>query len=92
MTQAFTINFLEGLVEQGNDYERKPGHISEGSTTSYDITENTYDAKVLDGPAIVNFLSTKGMSIFEDYDTNAFIPCIRAQLRVDVVWSIYRPG
>lgn len=54
----------------------------------------TFDTKILDGTAILHFLSTAGISTFEDYANDVFLPYIRKQLedadRVDVVWDTYR--
>ena len=52
-----------------------------------------FDVKVLDGAAIVHLLPTNGVSTFNDYASNVFIPYIKKQLetsrRVDVVWDTY---
>ena len=52
-----------------------------------------FDVKVLDGAAIVHFLSTTGISTFDEYAGNVFMPYIKKQLeastRVDVVWDTY---
>lgn len=53
----------------------------------------TYDCQVLDGAAVVHFLSTSGNTTFGDYANNTFIPYIDQQLkhanRVDIVWDSY---
>ena len=52
-----------------------------------------FDVKVLDGAAIVNLLPSTGVSTFDDYATNIFIPYKKKQLdtstQVDVVWDTY---
>ena len=52
-----------------------------------------FDVKVLDGAAIVHFLSTTCISTFNEYAGNVFMPYIKKQLeastRVDVVWDTY---
>ena len=52
-----------------------------------------FDVKVLDGAAIVHLLSTNGVSTFDDYASDVFIPYIKKQIetskRVDVVWDTY---
>ena len=52
-----------------------------------------FDVKVLDGAAIVHLLSTNGVSTFDDYASDVFIPYIKNQIetskRVDVVWDTY---
>jgi hypothetical protein len=49
--------------------------------------------KVLDGAAVVHFLSTSGITTFEEYADVVFLPYIRIQLesaqRLDVVWDEY---
>ena len=54
---------------------------------------STFDAKILDGAAVVHFLPTAGISTFEDYANDVFLPYIRHQMgsanRVDVVWDTY---
>ena len=57
------------------------------STTAKDSFHST------GGAAIVHLLSTNGVSIFDDYANDVFIPYIKKQLeaskRVDVVWDTY---
>jgi len=52
-----------------------------------------FDAKVLDGAAIVHLLPTTGINTFNDYASSVFIPYIKKQLessvRIDVVWDTY---
>ena len=54
---------------------------------------STFDTKILDGAAILHFLSTAGVSTFEEFANIVFLPCIKRQLedadRVDVVWDTY---
>lgn len=54
---------------------------------------STFDTKILDGTAVLHFLPTAGISTFEDYANDVFLPYIRHQLqgadRVDVVWDTY---
>ena len=51
------------------------------------------DVKILDGAAVVHFLSTTGITTFNDYASSVFIPHIMKNLesskRVDVVWDTY---
>ncbi len=52
-------------------------------------------AKLLDGPAVVQILHPKGCKSFEEYASDVFIPSVKNHLltcdRVDVVWDVYRP-
>ena len=52
-----------------------------------------FDVKILDSAAIVHLLSTNGVSTFDNYASDVFIPYIKKQLeaskRVDVVWDSY---
>ena len=54
---------------------------------------STFDTKILDGTAVLHFLPTAGISTFEDYANDVFLPYIRHQLegadKVDVVWDTY---
>ena len=54
---------------------------------------STFDTKILDGAAILHFLSTAGVSTFEEFANIVFLPCIKRQLedadRVDEVWDTY---
>lgn len=51
-------------------------------------------AKVLDGAAIVQMLSPKLTTTFEDYVDKVFLPYLTQQLetaeRVDIVWDVYK--
>ena len=51
----------------------------------------SFDFKVLDAALIVHLLQTNGITTFDDYATDVFIPYINRQLdtaeRVDVVWD-----
>ena len=57
---------------------------------------SVYDCKVLDGAVVVHSLPTAGVSTFNEYSTDVFIPHIVKQLRdanrVDIVWDSYKPG
>ena len=48
-----------------------------------------FDTEIVDGTAVLHFLPTAGISTFEDYANDVFLPYIRHQLegadRVDVV-------
>ena len=50
---------------------------------------------MLDGAAVVHFLSTKGNNTFDDFAENTFIPYVDRQLqhadRLDIVWDEYKP-
>ena len=56
----------------------------------------TFDVKVLDGAAVVHFLSPTNITTFEEYASCVFIPHIMKHLwtskRVDVVWDTYFPS
>ena len=56
---------------------------------------STFDCVVLDGAVVVHFLSTKGMSTFNEYADKVFVPYISNQLqscmRIDIVWDTYMP-
>ena len=56
---------------------------------------STYECTVLDGAAIVHFLPTNLVNIFDEYADQVFIPYLSKQLqdsmRVDLVWDIYLP-
>ena len=51
------------------------------------------DVKVLDGATVMHFLSTTGITTFNDYASSVFIPHILSNLesskQVDVVWDTY---
>jgi hypothetical protein len=51
--------------------------------------------KLLDGAAVVHFLSTAGIVTFDEYAHQVFVPHIKTQLenskRVDIVWDTYIP-
>ena len=51
------------------------------------------DTKIFDGAAVIHFLSTAGVSTFEDFAEKVFLPYINQQLedtdRVDIVWDTY---
>ena len=53
----------------------------------------SFDINILDGAAVVHFLSTTSISTFNDYAGSVFIPHIMKKLesskRVDVVWDTY---
>ena len=53
----------------------------------------SFDVNILDGAAVVHFLSTTSISTFNDYVGSVFIPHIMKKLesskRVDVVWDTY---
>ena len=50
-----------------------------------------YDCKELDGAIIVHCLSTNGVTTFDDYAENIFIPYLQLQpdkvTRLDIVWD-----
>ena len=52
-----------------------------------------FDCKILDGAAVIHFLSTSGVSTFEEYADRVFIAHLHRQLensrRLDVVWDTY---
>ena len=52
-----------------------------------------FDAKILDGAAVVHFLPVTNATTFDDYANKVFVPHIIKQLescrRVDVVWDTY---
>jgi hypothetical protein len=54
---------------------------------------NTFDVKVLDGAAVVHFLSTTNIITFDEYASGIFVLHIMKHLespdRVDVVWDTY---
>jgi hypothetical protein len=66
--------------------------ITRGVTQMPNPTE--YDAKVLDGAAIVHSLPVSGASTFEEYAVICFLPHVTHTLvncsRVDIVWDVYR--
>jgi hypothetical protein len=98
-TQAFPPS----LSEFGNLYlpstkSQLLDSIINSDATSADLTvtleaPNNFDCKILDGPAVVHFLSTAGAITFENYAKNAFIPYLEQQLqtcsRLDIVWDRY---
>ena len=53
----------------------------------------SFDVNILDGAAVVHFLSTTSISTFNDYAGRVFIPHIMKKMesskRVDVVWDTY---
>ena len=52
---------------------------------------DSFDCKILDGPAVVHFLNTAGATTFENYADSVFIPYLGDQLqtcsRLDIVWD-----
>jgi hypothetical protein len=54
---------------------------------------NTFNVKVLDGAAVVHFLSTTNIITFDEYASGVIVPHIMKHLessnRVDVVWDTY---
>ena len=48
---------------------------------------------ILDGPAIVNMLKPNGVTTFQEYLTQVFIPYVMLQIShadsLDIVWDIY---
>ena len=54
---------------------------------------DSFDCKILDGPAVVHFLNTAGSTTFENYADSVFIPYPGDQLltcsRLDIVWGRY---
>ena len=52
------------------------------------------DAKVFDGPAVVNFLDPGSCATFDNYANDVFVPYMVNELnkvsRGDIVWDIYR--
>ena len=55
-----------------------------------------FDAKFLDGAAVVHLLPVTNITTFDDYAHQVFIPHVIKQLenttRVDVVWGTYIPN
>ena len=55
---------------------------------------SSFDAKLMDGPAIVHLLSCKQASTFADYSKNVFIAWIEKELqnskRIDIIWDVYK--
>ena len=55
-----------------------------------------FHAKIFDGPAIVQSLSTKQASTFEKYGDEVFLPWTNQQLsncdRIDIIWDRYVAG
>ena len=53
-----------------------------------------FDVKLVDGPAVVHFLSCKQVSTFTEYSNNVFNAWVRRELqscdRVDIIWDIYK--
>ena len=53
----------------------------------------SFDLKILDGAAVVHFLTTNSITTFDDYANSVFIPYIVKNLefskRVDMVWDTY---
>ena len=53
-----------------------------------------YDAKALDGPAIIHSLPVKEARTFDGYSDNIFIPWTKQMLqnsnRIDVIWDVYK--
>jgi hypothetical protein len=56
-------------------------------------SQNTVDCKVLDGAAVVHILPVAGVTTFDNYAKDVFIPFLNTQFkdcnRVDVVWDTY---
>ena len=54
---------------------------------------DSFDCKVLDGPAVVHFLNTAGATTFENYADSVFSPYLWDQLqtcsRLGIVWDRY---
>ena len=54
---------------------------------------STFDVKVLDGAAVVHFLSTTNITTFDEYANGVFVPHIMKHFetskRVDMVWDTY---
>ena len=66
-------------------------------STASDLEPPPYfDAKVLDGPAIVHSLPVKEATTFDDYSDMVFIPWTKQMLqnsdRIDIIWDVYKPG
>ncbi len=65
-----------------------------------DNTQNdppdSIDVKLLDGAAVVHFLSTASIVTFDEYADQVFVPHVLKQLenskRVDIVWDRYIPA
>ena len=51
------------------------------------------DTNIFDGAAVIQFLSTAGMSTFEDFARKVFLPYVNQQLkdsnRLNIVWDTY---
>lgn len=69
-----------GILENLSDKGKKPDHC---------------DGIVIDGAALVHFLSPKDVNTFEEYFYLQFFPHLRTQAdylsikRIDVVWDLY---
>lgn len=52
-----------------------------------------FNCKIKDAAAVLHYLPTNGVTTFEDYAVNTFVPYIYSKLRVvdrvDVVWDRY---
>lgn len=96
-TSALLANFEELVEGEPSGYvnplDLAPELVSLEEIVQTDLP-TSFDVKVFDGAAIVHFLSpTAGVTTFDDYAIDVFIPFVRHQLqsslRVDIVWDKY---
>jgi len=66
----------------------------EGNVTNSHGTSLDVDCKVVDGPAVVQFLVPGTCGTFEDYAKEVFLPYVVKKLdtvsRIDIVWDVYK--
>jgi len=67
--------------------------ITQHTDAKLSVEPNEYDCIVLDGAAVVHFLSTGTAKTFEEYFKTVFLPYLLTQLkkckRLDIVWDTY---
>ena len=92
------VEKVEKTAEGLDSVEMDEGFLSvteQTETQAADQSEppEAFGTEVLDGSAVVHFLSTAGAETFKDYANDVFLPYIKHQLenteRVDVVWDSY---
>ena len=81
-----------GMLRAGNKAALMSCLETEDTTTR---NASEVDAKVLDGPAVVQMLHPGTARTFQDYAEHVFAPHIASQLqnsrRINIVWDVYMP-
>ena len=108
-TQRRQGDMSEFFSHENNEFPpslSRNGHLREGTKSdlidcllkecTISGTQPSVDAKILDGPAVVQLLRPRACRTFGDYATDVFIPYITHQLetcrRLDIVWDVYQPN